>query len=78
MYFNDHNPSHFHAKYSGYEALFALAGSILEGELHGPVFEAQKDIAFFRKLSVELETVVWPNGSDLAPEFVNRLQNKQN
>ena len=31
MYFNDHNPPHFHAKYSGYEALFAFDGSILEG-----------------------------------------------
>jgi len=33
MYFNDHNPPHFHAKYSGYEALFTFDGSILEGEL---------------------------------------------
>ena len=31
MYFNDHNPPHFHAKYSGSEALFAFDGSILEG-----------------------------------------------
>ncbi len=33
MYFNDHNPPHFHAKYSGYEALFAFDGNILEGNL---------------------------------------------
>ena len=33
MYFNDHNPPHFHAKYSGYEALFAFDGRILEGNL---------------------------------------------
>ncbi len=33
MYFNDHNPPHFHAKYSGYEALFAFDGTLLEGEL---------------------------------------------
>lgn len=33
MYFNDHNPPHFHAKYSGYEALFAFNGEILEGYL---------------------------------------------
>ena len=33
MYFNDHNPPHFHAKYSGYEALFDFEGTILEGEL---------------------------------------------
>lgn len=33
MYFNDHNPPHFHAKYSGYEALFNFDGLLLEGEL---------------------------------------------
>jgi hypothetical protein len=33
MYFNDHNPPHCHAKYSGYEALFDFEGNILEGEL---------------------------------------------
>jgi hypothetical protein len=33
MYFNDHNPPHFHAKYSGYEALFDFNGNIIDGEL---------------------------------------------
>lgn len=33
MYFNDHNPPHFHAKYSGYEALFSFEGNVMEGEL---------------------------------------------
>lgn len=33
MYFNDHNPPHFHAKYSGYEAMFAFDGTVLEGEM---------------------------------------------
>lgn len=33
MYFNDHNPPHFHAKYSGYEALFNFEGDIIEGDL---------------------------------------------
>ena len=33
MYFNDHNPPHFHAKYAGREALFNFEGDILEGEL---------------------------------------------
>ncbi|MDR7120201.1 DUF2442 domain-containing protein [Rheinheimera soli] len=51
----------------------------LDGELNGPVFEPLKEIAVFRKLSVdpELETVVWPNGADLAPEFLKGLHNKQ-
>lgn len=33
MYFNDHNPPHFHAKYSGYEALFNFEGQVIEGEI---------------------------------------------
>lgn len=33
MYFNDHNPPHFHAKYSGYEALFNFDGEIIEGDI---------------------------------------------
>jgi hypothetical protein len=34
MYYNDHVPSHFHAKYSDYEALIAIdTGEIIEGRL---------------------------------------------
>jgi len=44
----------------------------LKNELWGEVFEALKDIRFFQTLKVdpELHTVVWPNGADLAPEFL--------
>jgi len=51
----------------------------LDGVLNGPVFEPLKEITVFRKVSVdpELETVVWPNGADLAPEFLKSLHNKQ-
>jgi len=34
MYFDDHNPPHFHARYNEFEALIAIEnGQILEGEL---------------------------------------------
>jgi hypothetical protein len=51
----------------------------LENALHGSVFQPLKDINIFSKVSVdpELETVVWPNGADLAPEFIKELHNKQ-
>ena len=40
--------------------------------LHGSVFGALKDKFEFSKMSVdsELETVVWANGADLAPEYI--------
>ena len=45
----------------------------LSGELDGPVFEPLRDPAYFRRfvLSPDLHTVVWPNGADLAPEFLH-------
>jgi hypothetical protein len=51
----------------------------LENALVGPVFEPLKDISVFSRVAVdpELETVVWPNGADLAPEFLKELYNKQ-
>ena len=44
----------------------------LAGELEGPVFEPLRDSAYFRQfvLHPELHTIVWPNGADLAPEFL--------
>ncbi len=44
----------------------------LSNELWGPVFEPLKDQALFAqaKLDPELDTVVWPNAADFAPEFL--------
>ena len=43
----------------------------LASELWGPVFEPLKDPDAFRKLEVaEYGTIAWPNGADLAPEFL--------
>ena len=46
----------------------------LSAELWGPVFEPLKDGALFAQVSVhpELDAVTWPNGADLAPEFLYR------
>jgi hypothetical protein len=49
------------------------AGEIdLARELKGPVFEPLRDVEAFRlfKLHRELNTIVWPNGADFAPEFL--------
>ena len=44
----------------------------LKNKLVGPIFEPLKRHSEFAKLSVdtELNTIVWPNGADLAPEFL--------
>lgn len=44
----------------------------LGGELWGEVFEPLKDKVLFAEFAVdpELETLVWPNGADFAPEFL--------
>jgi hypothetical protein len=50
-----------------------LSGEIdLGSELWGPVFEPLKDVAEFAKVRFdpEADTIVWPNGADLAPEFL--------
>ena len=45
----------------------------LEGELEGEVFGALKDVEQFKRFHVdpEIETIVWENGADLAPEFLH-------
>ncbi|KUH58766.1 hypothetical protein AUL39_06450 [Tractidigestivibacter scatoligenes] len=33
MFYDDHNPPHFHATYQDYEAIFDLNGNMLDGEM---------------------------------------------
>jgi hypothetical protein len=44
----------------------------LVDRLVGSVFESLRDPAEFARFSVdpELNTIVWPNGADLAPEYM--------
>jgi hypothetical protein len=44
----------------------------LSGELEGEVFGPLKDIRKFKSFKVDplLQTIVWENGADLAPEFL--------
>lgn len=44
----------------------------LSSELYGAVFEPLRDRDFFRKVTIhpDFHTLVWPNGADLAPEFL--------
>lgn len=44
----------------------------LKEELDGPIFQPLRDVGYFKSfvLSPEMHTLVWPNGADLAPEFL--------
>jgi hypothetical protein len=45
----------------------------LKTELTGPMFEPLQDLENFKQFRVdpEFHTLVWPNGADLAPEFLH-------
>jgi Protein of unknown function (DUF2442) len=44
----------------------------LSPELTGPIFAPLRNVEEFRRVTLhpELRTLVWPNGADLAPEFL--------
>ena len=44
----------------------------LKNELYGEVFEPLKNMDYFKSFIVhpEYHTIVWPNGTDFAPEFL--------
>ena len=46
----------------------------LEAELTGPMFEPLRNLEVFQQFRVhaEFHTLVWPNGADLAPEFLHQ------
>lgn len=49
------------------------AGEVdLSSELEGEVFAPLQDLSLFRTVKVDpfLQTIVWDNGADLAPEFL--------
>ena len=50
------------------------AGEIdLANELNGPMLAPLRDVALFKQFSIhpEFRTLVWPNGADIAPEFLH-------
>jgi hypothetical protein len=51
-----------------------VAGEVdLSSELDGPIFQTLKDPGTFASVRLEGGTVAWPNGADLAPEYLADL-----
>ena len=74
MYYNVTDVTHVRAHVLWVKFEDGTKGEIdLANELWGNVFEPLKDVEFFKKVSVaEYGTIAWPNGADLAPEFLYR------
>ena len=47
----------------------------LAPHLDGPVFEPLKDVAYFKRFTVnhDIDTVVWPNDADFSPDFLYEI-----
>ena len=69
------------AKYLGDYRVWLAFDNGAEGEvdlyerLHGPMFEPLRDKTLFSQVAFdpEADTIVWPNGADLAPEYLHDL-----
>ncbi|MBK8625498.1 MAG: DUF2442 domain-containing protein [Saprospiraceae bacterium] len=45
----------------------------LEPHLDGEIYQPLKDINYFKKFKIELNTISWENGADFAPEFLMQI-----
>ncbi len=47
----------------------------LQPHLDGEVFEPLKDLGYFKKvqLNPDTETIEWPNGADMSPDFLYEI-----
>ena len=56
MYFNEHNPPHFHVKYNGEFSVFDFEGNLIEGDLP---FAKQKLVTAWAEIHKEELQANW-------------------
>lgn len=72
MYFGDHNPPHFHAKYGDQEALISIDDlSIIEGRINKRAYELVKEWALMHKSELQKDWELVKNFS--LPEKIEPL-----
>jgi hypothetical protein len=73
MFFDDHNPPHFHAKYGGYEAeIIIKTGEIKEGKLPKT---AARLVEEWRKLHADELLANWEKAKNLQlPDNIEPLE----
>jgi hypothetical protein len=53
MYYDDHNPAHFHASYEGLEAIFNFEGDLIKGHISVKAQELIKEWCSFHRKELE-------------------------
>lgn len=43
-------------------------------DFNGEVFQPLKDIKYFKKFKVALDTVTWPNEADVSPDYLYEFE----
>jgi Domain of unknown function (DUF4160) len=65
MYYNDHNPPHFHARYGGAKGLFRISdGTLIVGELPETAIKLIREWALARRSELEQN---WQRGREGRP-----------
>ena len=64
MFYNDHNPPHFHAQYGGTKGMFDLQGNMIKGNLKP---EAQRLVKKWAEIRTEELRENWNNIESKVP-----------